>query len=319
MYVRRQVQACRPTPRPCVISPSIVGDRFIQLTPVYKGGARARRQRPPGHRPHRDPAGARPDLRQPQRPLRRARARGRQQDRRQGVGALTRLLDSTARNFGGQGVKFNETLHEPRQAHQDAGRQQGRAVRHRSRGRGVRRRRWPSNDTTVRQFNDSLAAAADLLAGERQDLAAALQQPRHGDGRGPRLRQGQQGRCSPATSAASTTFAKVIVKQRAALDETLTTRPTALNNLCARLQPAHRHARHPRQHRRAVNQLQQQPRRRARARLVGARQRRQDCDADNDALKLPPRRAPSAGKPAAPAARSEPVDRSLGGLVEVTR
>ena len=36
-------------------------------------------------------------------------------------------------------------------------------------------RRWPTNDTTVRQFNQSLAEVSDVLAGERQELAAALE------------------------------------------------------------------------------------------------------------------------------------------------
>ncbi len=33
-----------------IISPAIVGDRFVQLTPVYKSGGQARRQRRPHHR-----------------------------------------------------------------------------------------------------------------------------------------------------------------------------------------------------------------------------------------------------------------------------
>ena len=62
-------------------------------------------------RPDRHPARARPDLRLDQRPDHGSRARRRQQARRVRHRALTRLLDSTARNFGGQGVQFNQTLH----------------------------------------------------------------------------------------------------------------------------------------------------------------------------------------------------------------
>ena len=45
---------CRPTPRPPSSRPSIVGDRFVQLTPAYNGRRRDGEQRHPRHRPHGD-------------------------------------------------------------------------------------------------------------------------------------------------------------------------------------------------------------------------------------------------------------------------
>ena len=88
-------------------------------------------------------------------------------------GALTRLLQSTAENFGGQGEQFNETirnlsrftstLDNNKDALFDTAREVERFV-------GA----LEENDQTVRDFNDSLAAASSVLEGERDDLAAAL-------------------------------------------------------------------------------------------------------------------------------------------------
>ena len=38
MYVRRRRTSVPADAKAVIISPSIVGDRFVQLTPVYKGG-----------------------------------------------------------------------------------------------------------------------------------------------------------------------------------------------------------------------------------------------------------------------------------------
>ena len=74
-----------------------------------------------------------------------------------GVGPLTRLLDSTARNFGGQGVEFNKTLKnfgaftKTLADNKDAlFSTLGKVENFTS--------TLKKNDTTVRRFNDSLAA-----------------------------------------------------------------------------------------------------------------------------------------------------------------
>ena len=93
-----------------LISPSIVGDRFIQLTPVYKGGGVL------ADNAHLGTTAPRPrssSTRSSAASTTSSIALGPQGANKtdgKGVGALTRLLDSTARNFGGQGVKFNKTL-----------------------------------------------------------------------------------------------------------------------------------------------------------------------------------------------------------------
>ena len=53
-----------------IISPSIVGDRFVQLTPAYTGGPVLAERHHPDPGPDRRPARARPDLLQPRRPHR---------------------------------------------------------------------------------------------------------------------------------------------------------------------------------------------------------------------------------------------------------
>ena len=48
------------------------------------------------------------------------------------------------------------------------------------------------NDQTVRQFNQSLADVSTMLAGEREELVAATQQPLGGAHLGQGVRQGEQ-------------------------------------------------------------------------------------------------------------------------------
>src|SRR5690349_370945 len=93
-----------------VISPSIVGDRFIQLTPVYRGGAVMKDDAKLGLDRTATPLeldeifGSINDLTEALGPD------GANKPDENGTGALTRLLNSTAKNFGGQGVQFNSTL-----------------------------------------------------------------------------------------------------------------------------------------------------------------------------------------------------------------
>ena len=61
-----------------IVSPSVVGDRYIQLTPAYERRRRDGRQHRAQHQAHRDPARARRDLRQPRRADGRARPERRQ-------------------------------------------------------------------------------------------------------------------------------------------------------------------------------------------------------------------------------------------------
>ena len=93
-----------------VVSPSIVGDRFVQLTPAYTQGAVMQNDAHLGLDKTATPLeldeifSSLNDLNKALGP------NGANKADAGGVGPLTRLLDSTARNFGGQGVEFNKTL-----------------------------------------------------------------------------------------------------------------------------------------------------------------------------------------------------------------
>ncbi len=151
-----------------IITPSIVGDRFVQLTPVYEGGEQLA-------------DGATLSTKSTSTPLELDEIYQSIDDLTVALGpkgankegALTRLLDTTARNFAGQGAQFNKTL-------QDLGKLTGTLDNNKDELFGTARQlqRFVSvlaeNDQTVRDFNQSLAQAADLLEGERDDLAGAL-------------------------------------------------------------------------------------------------------------------------------------------------
>ncbi|MFL6023389.1 MAG: MCE family protein [Marmoricola sp.] len=212
-----------------VISPSIVGDRFIQLTPVYRGGTRM-------------PNNARLGLDRTATPLeldeifgsindltKALGPEGANKPDETGTGALTRLLDSTAKNFGGEGVQFNSTLKNLSRLTKTLADNKDELF-----GTVSEIEKFTSalssNDETVRKFNDSLASGAQLLADERQDLAAVLQNLS--------VALTQVRSFVSENKAALTTnikglnqISKVFAKNRAALEESLKDAPVALNNL----------------------------------------------------------------------------------------
>ena len=212
-----------------VISPSIVGDRFIQLTPVYTGGARLADNAHLGIDRTATPLeldqifGSITDLTTALGP------EGANKPDASGTGALTRLLDSTAKNFGGQGVQFNQTLHNLSLLTKTLADNKDELF-----GTVSEVEKFTNtlskNDDTVRQFNDSLASGAKLLADERQDFAAVLKNL------SVALTQVKSFVADNKSLLSSNIkelnqLSKVLVKNRAALDETLTDAPVALNNL----------------------------------------------------------------------------------------
>lgn len=212
-----------------VISPSIVGDRFIQLTPVWRGGPELADNAHIGLDRTATPLeldqifGSLNDLAVALGP------QGANKPDATGVGALTRLLDSTARNFGGQGVQFNKTL-----------KNLGKFTRTLSNNKDELfgtlgeiekfTKTLADNDDVVRRFNDSLASGADLLAGERKDLAAVLvnlgtaMREVRGFVRDNRQLLGSNIRDLNRLS-------QILVKRRSELDQILKDAPVALNNL----------------------------------------------------------------------------------------
>lgn len=218
-----------------VVSPSIVGDRFIQLTPVYTKGAVLADNTRLGLDRTATPLeldeifGSLNDLDKALGP------EGANKPGEKGVGALTRLLDSTSRNFGGQGVQFNKTI-------KNLSRLTSTLSNNKDELFGTVQQveqfvaALAKSDTTVRSFNQSLASAADLLAGERDDLAAAL------TNLGTAMTQ-VRGFVKENKDLLSSNIkglnriSKTLVKQRKPLDEILRVAPGALNNLMLAYNP----------------------------------------------------------------------------------
>jgi virulence factor Mce-like protein len=212
-----------------VISPSIVGDRFIQLTPVWRGGAVLKDHATLGLDRTATPLeldeifGSINDLTKALGP------QGANKPDSTGTGALTRLLDSTAKNFGGEGVAFNSTLKNLSRLTKTLADNKDELF-----GTVSEIERFTqalsANDETVRKFNDSLASGAQLLADERNDLAAVLQNLS--------VAMTQVRSFVAENKAALTTnihglnqISKTFAKNRDALEESLKDAPVALNNL----------------------------------------------------------------------------------------
>jgi virulence factor Mce-like protein len=212
-----------------VVSPSIVGDRFVQLTPAYKGGPTLR------DNAHLDTDHTGVPLELDQifgslNELNKALGpQGANAPDESGTGALTRLLDSTARNFGGQGVQFNQTLQNFSKLSQTLADNKDQLF-----GSAAQLERFVSaltkNDDTVRRFTDALQQGSELLSSDRQELAAALQNLSTAmvQVRGF-VHENRQALSSNIKGLSR--LSDTLAKRRDALDEILTDAPVALNNL----------------------------------------------------------------------------------------
>lgn len=212
-----------------VISPSIVGDRFIQLTPVYRGGDVLPDNATLGLDRTATPLeldqifGSLNELNKALGPD------GANRPDESGTGALTRLLDSTARNFGGQGVQFNATLRNLSKLTKTLADNKDEFF-----GTLAEVEEFTTtlaaNDETVRKFNESLAAGAGLLADEREELAAVLQNLSVAMTE-VRTFVAENKQALSTNIKGLNQISKVFVKNRKALEESLRYAPNALNNL----------------------------------------------------------------------------------------
>lgn len=151
-----------------IVSPAIVGDRYIQLTPAYKGGAELEDDAVLDASDTAVPV----ELDQVYDSLDQlATALGPEGANKDG--SLDRLLSSSAKAFDGQGKKFHRTL-------RDLSKLTGTLDDNKDElfGSVGQLERFvkalADNDTAVREFNSSLSEVSRMLSGERQDLAGAL-------------------------------------------------------------------------------------------------------------------------------------------------
>lgn len=214
-----------------IIAPSVVGDRYVQLTPAYSGTGDVLTD------------GAELSVEDTSQPLeldqiydsldRLNVALGPQGANK--TGALSDLLSVTADNFGGQGTTFRQTI-------KDFSRFSATLANNKEELFGSVEalegfmQTLAENDQTVRQFNQSLADVSTMLAGEREELVAATKNLSVAltavkgfvEENKDSLRRNISG---------LNRVAKVLVRQRAALDEILHVAPTALNNLALTYNP----------------------------------------------------------------------------------
>ena len=213
-----------------IIAPSIVGDRYVQLTPVYDGGAVMADDQTL-------------DVDRTAVPLELDQIYSSLDDLTVALGpngankegALTDLLDTTAANFGGQGKKFHRTI-------ESFSHLSGTLADNKDQLFGSVRElegfvhTLSRNDRTVRTFNQSLASVSHMLKGERGDLSASL----HNLAIAMRQVSGFV-KSNRAILGKNITgldqVTKILVKQRTALAETLRDAPLALNNLLLAYNP----------------------------------------------------------------------------------
>ncbi|MFE9646371.1 MCE family protein [Streptomyces sp. NPDC006365] len=207
-----------------IINSSVVSDRYLQLLPVYRKGPvlrdgdvipEARTAVPVELDRIFDSLHTTSEALGP---------KGANKD-----GSLSRLLGVSADNLDGQGTNLNQTVEDLSQA-----------VTTLSDGRGdlfgtvrnlqVFTAALAADDTSVRSFNTSLANVAKQLAGERKDLAAALKHLGTALGDiSEFVKKNKKSLTSNVTGLSKVT--KVLVTQRAALEELLEVSPTGLSNL----------------------------------------------------------------------------------------
>ena len=144
-------------------------------------------------------------------------------------------METTARNFGGQGKKFHQTI-------EDFGKLSGTLADNKDQLFGSVRqlegfvRTLARNDHTVRDFNKTLAQVSGMLEGERGDLAASL----HNLGTAMKQVSGfvrDNREILGKNIAGLDDVTQILVKQRSALAETLRNAPLALNNLALTYNP----------------------------------------------------------------------------------
>ncbi|MGW0468914.1 MCE family protein [Streptomyces sp. NPDC003027] len=207
-----------------IINSSVVSDRYLQLLPVYRGGPALRDGDViPEHR-----TAVPVELDRVFDSLRTTAdalgPRGANKD-----GSLSRLLAVGADNLQGQGAQLHRTVENLSQAVTTLsdGRQDLFGT---VRNLQVFTAALAADDASVRAFNDSLAAVAGQLAGERKDLAAAIKHLAVALADvADFVKKNKKALTADVKGLAKVT--KVLVTQRAALEELLEVAPAGLSNL----------------------------------------------------------------------------------------
>ena len=301
-----------------IIAPSIVGDRYVQLTPGLLG--RAARCSPTAPTLTDEQTAVPLELDQIYYSLDQLTvALG--PDGANENGALSDLLAVDRRELRRPGRRqFRQTDQGLRQAQPDPVQQQGGAVRLAPRRSRASSRRWPTTTRPSASSTSRWPTSPTMLEGERERAGRVAEEPR-------RSRMDQVSgfvednrEILGRNITGLNRVAKVLVKQRDALDEMLHDRPARAQQPGPDLQPAGRHPRHPRQPRRGRRTRSRPTRPRCcAASSTRSTTRSQVCDAIKRLLGLTRAGRASAERPGRGCRRSDRFDPTLGGLVEVER
>jgi len=287
-----------------IVAPSIVGDRYVQITPVYESGPKLA-------------DGATLETEDTSVPLELDQIYASLDDLNVALGpngankngALTDLLEVTAQNFGGEGAQFHQTIQDFSNLSQTLDDNKEELFGSAQQLEGFIST-LASNDQTVRQFNQSLSGVSDMLSGEKEELAAALHNLSVGLGDVATFVRENRDILGKNIQHINR-VAKVLVKQRAALDETLRDAPLALNNLALTYNPQAGTLDTNANLGELVNQIESDPATLVCGFLSQVDKAGQLCDLAGTVLK---RAAPFGTG----SSSGQQFDPSLGGLVEVT-
>ena len=207
-----------------VVSPSLVSDRYVQLLPAYTSGP----VMTSGSTIDRDHTAVPVELDRISQSLDDLMvALG--PDGANKNGALSRLLDTGAKNLNGQGSAIHDTTHDLSLALQTlAGGKDDlfSTVKNLQSFTST----LATNDSQVRRLNGDLASVSDQLAGERGDLGAALKNLAIALNETSTFVHDNRAVLTTNISQL-TAVTTTIANQRDALAETLTNAPVAVSNL----------------------------------------------------------------------------------------
>ncbi|MDH6577242.1 MCE family protein [Kitasatospora sp. MAP5-34] len=215
-----------------VVAPSVVSDRYIQLSPAYTGGPELadHAQIPIGRT-------ATPveidQLYQSITQL--SDALG--PNGANATGALSRLLDTGAQNLDGNGQAIGDTIAQLGQASRTLSDHSGDLFATLSYLQSFTTM-LKDNDTKVRAATDQLSTVSGFLAADRQDLGAALQQLATALGQVKGFIQDNRARLKSSIDKL-TPITQTLVDQRASLAELLDTAPLAVDNALSAYDPAY--------------------------------------------------------------------------------
>ncbi|MEU6879126.1 MCE family protein [Streptomyces sp. NPDC046712] len=220
-----------PDAKAAIINSSVVSDRYLQLLPVHRGGPAMK-------------SGAVIPLHRTAVPVELDRVfdslrttsdalgpQGANKD-----GSLSRLLAVSADNLQGQGTQLHQTVEDLSQAVTTLsdGRQDLFGT---VRNLQVFTAALAADDASVRSFNESLAKVAEQLAGERKDLAAAITHLAAALADvSDFVKKNKKALTADVKGLSKVT--RVLVTQRAALEELLDVVPAGLSNLQNAYNPA---------------------------------------------------------------------------------